>query len=102
MGRDTRRERDLAASLCTRKKATVRITDTNDGNPRGTFVYVYGRTHIRDSSRVVHYARLIFFVPFRRSRLATATEKKEAVTHSLVEVVDDGGACSIAAFLDGA
>ena len=101
MGRDTRRERDLAASLCTRKKATVRITDTNDGNPRGTFVYVYGRTHMRLVARRTLRA-FIFFVPFRRSRLATATEKKEAVTHSLVEVVDDGGACSIAAFLDGA
>ena len=79
--------RGILLRACKQNKATHQ-GHTNDGNPRGTTAYVYGRI-----------VRAFFrSVPSFASR---GGDGKERGRHSLVEVVDDGGACGIAAFLDG-
>ena len=57
------------------------------------------RPYTYDLSRIVRIRAFFRSVPSFASR---GGHGKERGRHSLVEVVDDGGACGIAAFLDGA
>ena len=91
--------RGILLRACKQNKA-ICITDTRttETHAEGTTVYAYGRIRERLVARRTIRA---FFrsVPSFASR---GGDGKERGRHSLVEVVDDGGACGIAAFLDSA
>ena len=89
--------RGILLRACKQNKATVRITDTRTTEIHAERPCTYTAVY---ATRRASYIRSFFrFVPSFASR---GGDGKERGCHSLVEVVDDGGACGIAAFLDGA